>query len=94
MKSFLNVLIGCGLAIGMTQVQAEELTTFKEGKVALVDLNLKPTLSGKTMTEIESMLGTPDRKIPAIGQPPITRWQYANQTVYFEMDRVIHSVQH
>ena len=94
MKSFLKVLIGCGLALSVTQVQAQEMTTSEKGAVALTAQHLKPMLTGKTMSQIESMYGSPEHKLPAVGQPPITRWQYANQTVYFEMDRVIHSVQH
>jgi hypothetical protein len=29
-----------------------------------------------------------------VGQPPITRWDYASYSVYFEYDRVIDSVRH
>jgi hypothetical protein len=29
-----------------------------------------------------------------VGDPPITRWVYDRFTVYFENDRVIHSVVH
>ena len=28
----------------------------------------------------------------AVGEPPITRWEYRNMIVYFEYDRVIHAV--
>jgi hypothetical protein len=47
---------------------------------------------GTPMTEVEKRLGQPMQIIPAVGQPPITRWVYDTFTVYFENDRVIHSV--
>lgn len=55
---------------------------------------LKPHLTGKTMAQISASLGQPQQKYDAVGQPPITRWQYSDQTVYFEADRAIHSVKH
>ena len=34
----------------------------------------------------------PGRVQPAVGDPPITTWEYTDFLVYFEYDRVIHSV--
>jgi len=48
--------------------------------------------SGMTMTGVESTYGAPSQKRAAVGQPPITRWDYPNFSVYFEKDRVIHAV--
>ena len=31
-------------------------------------------------------------KVPAVGKPPISRWEYPGFVVYFEHDHVIHSV--
>jgi hypothetical protein len=47
---------------------------------------------GSTMVEVESQYGAPDQKLAAVGKPPITRWQYAAFTVYFEYDHVINAV--
>lgn len=49
---------------------------------------------GMTMKAVEAKFGTPDKKIPAVGKPPITRWVYNNYTVYFEYNLVIDSVLH
>jgi hypothetical protein len=47
---------------------------------------------GMTMDEVEARFGPPDtRKLP-VGDPPITRWIYADFKVYFEHQWVIHSV--
>jgi hypothetical protein len=48
--------------------------------------------SGMTMTAVESTYGAPAQKRGAVGQPPITRWDYPSFSVYFEHDRVIHAV--
>jgi hypothetical protein len=44
------------------------------------------------MTEVEKHFGAPTEKHATVGQPPITRWDYAGFSVFFEHDRVIHSV--
>lgn len=49
---------------------------------------------GMHMNQVEARFGAPKEKLPAVGQPPITRWVYANYTVYFEYDIVIDSVIH
>ena len=48
--------------------------------------------SGMTMANVEKAYGEPTQKHAAVGQPPITRWDYAGFSVYFEHDRVIHAV--
>jgi len=48
--------------------------------------------SGQTMTSVESAFGAPSQRHAAVGEPPITRWDYPDFSVYFEHDRVIHAV--
>ena len=48
--------------------------------------------SGLSMDQVSNKFGSPSEKLPAVGNPPITRWIYDAYTVYFENDRVIHSV--
>lgn len=52
---------------------------------------------GLSMAEVERRYGAPLDKLPTAGggkprQPPINRWRYADYTVYFERERVIHAV--
>jgi len=47
---------------------------------------------GMTMNEVSSKFGAPVTKVPAVGNPPISRWEYPGFVVYFEHDHVIHSV--
>lgn len=47
---------------------------------------------GTTMARVEATYGAPTQRIAAVGQPPITRWEYPGFIVYFEHSHVIHSV--
>ncbi len=47
---------------------------------------------GMTMDRVRDAFGAPDSRKAAVGDPPITRWQYEYFTVYFEHDRVVHAV--
>jgi len=45
-----------------------------------------------TMDQVSSKFGAPTSKVPAVGNPPISRWAYPGFVVYFEHEHVIHSV--
>lgn len=47
---------------------------------------------GLSTSSVSQRYGEPGSRHPAVGQPPITRWDYADFSVYFEYDKVIHSV--
>jgi hypothetical protein len=52
---------------------------------------------GLSMAQVERLYGAPVEKLPTAGgdaprHPPINRWRYNGYTVYFERNRVIHSV--
>ena len=47
---------------------------------------------GMNMRAVEERFGAPENRSAAVGQPPITRWDYPGFSVYFEHDRVLHSV--
>ena len=47
---------------------------------------------GMSMDQVATKFGSPVTKVPAVGKPPISRWQYPGFVVYFESDHVIHSV--
>ncbi|MCC5864505.1 MAG: hypothetical protein JJU31_05285 [Wenzhouxiangella sp.] len=50
--------------------------------------------NGLSMSEVEARYGAPLERHAAVGQPPITRWIYADYSVYFEYQLVIESVLH
>lgn len=47
---------------------------------------------GSTMEDVRAKFGSPTQEVPAVGQPPITRWEYPGLVVFFEHDRVLHTV--
>ena len=47
---------------------------------------------GSSMASVEARFGAPSARSNAIGQPPITRWEYPDFVVFFEFDHVVHSV--
>ena len=51
----------------------------------------RPT-RGTSMQSVEATFGPPSSQHAAIGEPPITRWDYPGFSVYFEHEIVIHSV--
>lgn len=50
--------------------------------------------SGQSKETVRETFGEPAQRVPAVGEPPISRWQYQDFTVYFEYDHVIHAVKH
>jgi hypothetical protein len=51
----------------------------------------RPT-RGMTQASVEAKYGSPTAVKAPVGDPPITRWEYANFVVFFEYDKVIHAV--
>jgi hypothetical protein len=47
---------------------------------------------GMSMDKVEAKYGAPTSRAPAVGEPPITRWEYPGFVVYFEHHLVIHAV--
>jgi hypothetical protein len=47
---------------------------------------------GSDMSTVEKRFGAPQARPAAVGQPPITRWDYPGFSVYFEYQHVVHSV--
>jgi hypothetical protein len=89
MKTRILVALLCGFAATGSAV-AETLVL--DDHVTLRDSTVERPKRGSTMTEVEKHFGAPVEKHPTVGQPPITRWDYAGFAVFFEHDRVIHAV--
>ncbi|MDH4046776.1 MAG: hypothetical protein OEW68_01560 [Gammaproteobacteria bacterium] len=51
----------------------------------------KPT-RGMSQAKVEATYGSPNSKQAAVGDPPISRWEYGEFVVFFEYDKVIHAV--
>ena len=49
---------------------------------------------GTDMASVRQQFGEPLSEGSAVGDPPITRWEYSGFSVYFEYDAVLHAVVH
>ena len=47
---------------------------------------------GVSKTEVEQNYGEPVTSRSAVGDPPISSWEYGQFVVYFEYDRVLHTI--
>ena len=70
------------------RAMAETLATPSADPAAAVDRPAR----GSTMASVTRHFGEPTNRHATVGKPPITRWDYPQFSVYFENDRVLHSV--
>jgi hypothetical protein len=82
--------LGCGLA-GFCACASADMIAVDNG-IAVKESNVATPRRGMTMDQVSSKFGAPAAKIPAVGVPPISRWEYPGFIVYFEADYVIHAV--
>ncbi len=83
-------LLAVCLMAGSAAAYAEVLL-LDEIEMAAPSAASRPT-RGMTMDGVEAKFGAPTARHPAVGEPPITRWDYPGFSVYFEHQYVIHAV--
>ena len=81
--SLLAALLGAYGLAGADTLQMEGASAGQDSS--------RPT-RGMTQDRVAAEFGNPEARVAAVGDPPISRWEYANFIVYFEYDRVIHAV--
>jgi len=88
----INAIILVALSIGLLSVVSAQNLDMSgaEGSVTF-DQAGKPT-RGMSQESVQANFGAPQSIVAAIGDPPISRWEYADFVVFFEHNRVIHSV--
>ena len=92
MSKFVATAVSLSLMLGATLGHAELGQT--DGRVSLLASSVTTPARGSSMAQVEAKFGAPQSKHDAVGQPPITRWDYPQFSVYFEGSRVIHAVAH
>jgi len=85
------VLCAAVYSLGLAGAAMAE-TIVVDDQVQLRDSSIAKPKRGVTMSQVEAKFGAPVTKHEAVGTPPITRWDYAGFSVFFEHDRVIHAV--
>jgi hypothetical protein len=92
-----NLLVAAVLTTGVAGLTAfanpsrAEVVAVDSG-IAVKESDVATPSRGMTMNQVSTKFGTPTNKVPAVGHPPISRWEYPGFVVYFENDHVIHSV--
>ncbi|HPO25801.1 MAG TPA: hypothetical protein PK135_14185 [Arenimonas sp.] len=89
----ISLAAGLLLSLGATTVHADTLLIER----VQAEQNQALPKRGASMASVEARFGTPQQKMSAVGggsrhTPPITRWVYANFSVYFENNHVVDSV--
>jgi hypothetical protein len=67
-------------------------TVVVNDQVAVRESSVARPERGMHMEQVEQKFGAPANRHAAVGEPPITRWDYPSFAVFFEHDIVIHSV--
>jgi len=93
LKSLLTSAPLLAVLLATPAVHADTLDVQKPNGRSTSDLPRR----GMSMAQVEKRFGAPVDKLPTAGgdaprHPPINRWRYNGYTVYFERNRVIHSV--
>jgi hypothetical protein len=85
-----TVTAALSLAFGAAAVHADVLLL--DG--VEMDAQTQSTRPGRgmSMDRVAATFGEPASRHAAVGEPPITRWDYPGFSVYFEHQHVIHSV--
>jgi hypothetical protein len=91
--SYRTLLINAVLAMGasLAGLAQADIVAVDSG-IAVKESDGAAPARGMTMSQVTSKFGAPSTKVPAVGNPPISRWEYPGFVVYFERDHVIHSV--
>lgn len=83
------VLLATGFA---APPAAAEVIRVPVGQQAPEKRVLEVPRRGTTMAQVERRFGAPLARQPAVGNPPISSWDYENYRVYFERNLVLHTV--
>jgi len=83
----------CLVAIAVAGVVALPTEAVAQNR-AFVEIENQRNLPkrGQSQANVRSRHGEPSSTTPAVGQPPISRWNYPGFTVYFEYSHVITTV--
>jgi hypothetical protein len=91
-----SLLVAAVFATGLAGIagleSARSETIAVDNGIAVKESDVATPARGMTMDQVSAKFGAPASKVPAVGKPPISRWEYPGFVVYFEHEHVIHSV--
>jgi hypothetical protein len=82
------LLLATVLASGLSGAE----TIAVDNGIAVKESEVATPARGMSMDQVAAKFGEPASKVAAVGNPPISRWEYPGFIVYFEHEHVIHSV--
>jgi hypothetical protein len=85
-----KLLPGLSLFAVMTVANAD--TLLLDGVQIAEATRTERPARGESKARVEQRYGQPTRMVAAVGDPPISRWEYPGFVVYFEFEHVIHAV--
>lgn len=88
MSRFSSFVLGLSLISVLTPSLADTLLIERQERA---QATMHPA-KGMLKSQVEQQFGAPVSKSEAVGNPPISKWDYGSYTVYFENDHVITSV--
>jgi hypothetical protein len=91
----LTVLLAVELSVALAVLlsgSARAETIALDDQVMVQQSDIARPHRGMTMHAVEVKFGAPAARHEAVGEPPISRWDYHGFRVFFERDRVIHAV--
>jgi hypothetical protein len=92
-RSALMLAVGLGvLMLGGLAGTARAETVADGDQVSVRPSDIARPHRGMSMHAVETKFGAPQDRHPAVGQPPISRWDYHGFAVFFENDLVIDAV--
>ena len=80
-----------GLACVMTPAHAEVIK-LSVGEQASEKQQMERPKNGMSRDQVRAHFGEPLNTTAAVGDPPISSWEYADYYVYFEYGLVLHTV--
>jgi hypothetical protein len=92
-RQLLSLTLSCILGYTvLVQTSIAEEIRIPIGEQAKDQTPIDMPTKGMSKERVKSLFGEPLKEIAAKGQPPISRWQYQEFTVYFDSNAVIHCV--
>jgi len=89
-KTMTRIVLAFMLTIAVQAVSADVLIIDEVRQADQMNL----PKNGLKKADVEAKYGEPAKKNPAVGDPPISSWDYDTYSVYFEYDLVLYSVLH
>jgi len=87
----LRIIIS-GLMLLLSPLAQAEVVQISVSKQSPEMQTIERPSMGMRKAQVEEKFGEPQEISGPIGEPPISKWHYADYVVYFEFDQVIHTV--